>query len=1311
MKKSAVRPVGVLGPHRQRQVLDGLKKRLMICQQELRDLEKNHQLELSANEEELGGLRESVVSECRSRRREVLHDWDLQQEAFLSGYENQVVEQRNHLSRLSILYRRKLDEATSSIEKKAKQRQKAAEQKNAHSKKELLSKRHQQSRQVKEFREKYSQHFEQIQSLVLRRLDRLPSLPQRDSAHCDDKTLTIHSDSDLTNYFNKSLNQIESYRHQLIGTKIAKITESWFLPIIGLTLALFWMVMSLTVWKAPIDFPPVVWALGGIVVSGVVAFIAYVTCMFPLKRQTLSLYPALQELGSDFNHVLATYEKWIATKFEAEEKELNSSHQVAVADITRSRDQSLERLKNQLENDQAIERKSIQDALDDQDAKFSRQFHEIDHRMRGKAEGLASEISKAIETTDQNIKNRRESLLSQHASETFRLKNRMRLGFQGVNRKFAEANKQAEYQVPDWEQVSAGRSTGHQQVDYLTLGRLQIGSWVDSISQAMKASGGEESRRGTTDELIVDDSGFGIPQFFPLVLHRRLHSGIFLTVDEALVPKAVEFVHQILWQVLSSVEPSKAKLILMDPLGRGQHFTNFMALTDYDPDLVGHRVWTTEEMIEKRLGELAHHSEEILLTCLRDRFARIEDYNQVAGALAEPYTCVAAIGLPLGVTRASYRHLNALIENGSRCGNLVIIVSDRSNQWPTDMPALRQSKMLHLDLSESDGYRVKSSQLDEFTFSPTMGPSSEQRSKIMEVVGKRSVAASKVEVPLSQLIDEGDDRFGCTDDGIAITLGTQGAGRPLSLAIGEGVKQHVLIAGKTGSGKSTLLHTLITAGALKYRPDQLNYYLLDFKKGVEFKSYADEALPHARVIGIESEREFGRSVLQRLDLELKERGEAFRQCGAQSLARYRSATQKTLPRIVLVIDEFQELFVRDDRLASECTMLLDRIVRQGRSFGLHVVLSSQSLAGAYSLPRATLGQMAIRIAMQCSESDAALILSDENTAAKLIKRPGEAIYNDAGGLLEGNQPFQAAWVSPDEHHRMLRKITSRDNKFERLFSPRVIFEGNRPSKWNTDLADEAIAAHGDSAISALVGQSVEIGPPVTVHFREEPGRNLLLVAGEEVRQSTQTSLLISLLKSQPSSQILVFEGHRSRSQSATWDQLDLSDFDLSIVKPRECEQAILDVEQSMKDRASAENSCPPMFVFIDPLERFRELRQEEGFSFSLGSANDKSSASVAFQNVLRDGPSVNIFVVVGCASVETLTRWLPRASHRDLELRLLGQMNASDSAFLIDSSDASNLTAATLLFYDDASGTAQKCRVLGHPDVNELSSWLSVDRL
>ena len=48
-----------------------------------------------------------------------------------------------------------------------------------------------------------------------------------------------------------------------------------------------------------------------------------------------------------------------------------------------------------------------------------------------------------------------------------------------------------------------------------------------------------------------------------------------------------------------------------------------------------------------------------------------------------------------------------------------------------------------------------------------------------------------------------------------------------------------LIAGKTGSGKSTLLHALITNLALWYSPDEVELYLIDFKKGVEFKTYAD----------------------------------------------------------------------------------------------------------------------------------------------------------------------------------------------------------------------------------------------------------------------------------------------------------------------------------------------------------------------------------------------------------------------------------------------------------------------------------------
>ncbi|MFN9038509.1 MAG: cell division protein FtsK, partial [Planctomyces sp.] len=121
-----------------------------------------------------------------------------------------------------------------------------------------------------------------------------------------------------------------------------------------------------------------------------------------------------------------------------------------------------------------------------------------------------------------------------------------------------------------------------------------------------------------------------------------------------------------------------------------------------------------------------------------------------------------------------------------------------------------------------------------------------------------------------------------------------------------------------------------------------------------------------------------------------------------------------MPRLLLLIDEFQEFFTSEDRVSSRASLLLDRLIRQGRAFGIHVVLGSQTLGGAYSLARSTLGQVAVRIALQCSENDAHLILSEDNSAARLLTRPGEAIYNDANGLVEGNHPFQIAWLDEDK---------------------------------------------------------------------------------------------------------------------------------------------------------------------------------------------------------------------------------------------------------------------------------------------------------
>src|SRR5204863_5549654 len=140
-------------------------------------------------------------------------------------------------------------------------------------------------------------------------------------------------------------------------------------------------------------------------------------------------------------------------------------------------------------------------------------------------------------------------------------------------------------------------------------------------------------------------------------------------------------------------------------------------------------------------------------------------------------------------------------------------------------------------------------------------------------------------------------------------------------------------------------------------------------------------------------------------------------------------------------------FSEDDKLAQDSALLIDRLVRQGRAFGLHVLLGSQTIGGSGGLNRSTLGQMAVRVALQTSEADSQLILGDNNSAARLLSRPGEAIYNDQGGLVEGNSPFQVAWLPDERREQYLEQVRARARQ-QTDGQPRdaaIVFEGNAPA--------------------------------------------------------------------------------------------------------------------------------------------------------------------------------------------------------------------------------------------------------------------------
>jgi hypothetical protein len=607
-----------------------------------------------------------------------------------------------------------------------------------------------------------------------------------------------------------------------------------------------------------------------------------------------------------------------------------------------------------------------------------------------------------------------------------------------------------------------------------------------------------------------------------------------------------------------------------------------------------------------------------------------------------------------------------------------------------------------------------------YKLEPDVPPPQALAQQILRLVGAADEAARRVEVPF-EFVAPARHLWWSADSrsGIEVGLGKAGPTRIQALALGRSTAQHVLIAGRTGSGKSSLLHALITNLTLRYSPDEVELYLIDFKKGVEFKTYARHELPHAQVIAIESEREFGHSVLQRLDAELKDRAERFRAAGVQDVKGYREiAGLPALPRVLLIVDEFQEFFVVDDSIAADSALLLDRLIRQGRAFGVHVLLGSQSLSGTYTLTHSTLEQMAVRIALQCGETDAHLIFGDSNGAARLLSRPGEGIYNDANGGTEGNHFFQVVWLPEHRRDDYLRQV--RDLASQRGWEPprpQVVFEGDAAALLSRNLLLHARLTAPTwpvpprSAV-AWLGESIAIKDPTAASFRRQPGDHLLIVGqdGESAVGMLSSSLLSLASQFTPdgpsSARFYLLDGTPEDSPWAS-EWAGIADVLPHLVRRggRADAAAVLsELAQEVNRRVEGEGVAgPELFLLLADLGRFRDLKRSDDYDFA--TTRDPLAPPAAIETILREGPSVGVHILAWCDGLSNLNRVFNRAAQREFGARVALQMSASDSAVFLDAPQASRLGQHRAFFVDEQQGAMEKFRPYSVP-AREWLTWV-----
>ena len=488
--------------------------------------------------------------------------------------------------------------------------------------------------------------------------------------------------------------------------------------------------------------------------------------------------------------------------------------------------------------------------------------------------------------------------------------------------------------------------------------------------------------------------------------------------------RSVDLMQSAMLRLLTAMPPGKVRFTIIDPVGLGDNFSAFMHLADFDEQLVASRIWTDMGHIEQRLADLTKHMENVIQVYLRKEFQSIEEYNEFAGEMAEPYRVLVVANFPANFSEAAVQRIKSIVASGARCGVFVLMSVDTNVPLPRNFQlADLEAEGVVLRWAEGRicaGARRLRADAGRFFHAPAGRALQGDRPGGRRPGQRRRPGRGALLLhhpagePVVDLRQPGRHRR------------APGPGRRHEAPVAEPGPRHVAARVDLRQDRLGQIDPAPRADhqprpALQSRragtvPGRL-------QEGRRVQGLCPVAAS-ARAGGGDRERAGVRHErLERLDGELRTRGDLLRRQGFQDIKGYRSSqAEARLPRILLVIDEFQELFVEDDRIAQDSALLLDRLVRQGRAFGIHVLLGSQTLGGAYTLARSTIGQMAVRIALQCSESDAHLILSEDNTAARLLTRPGEAIYNDANGLYEGNHPFQIVWLPDVERDDYLARV-------------------------------------------------------------------------------------------------------------------------------------------------------------------------------------------------------------------------------------------------------------------------------------------------
>lgn len=649
----------------------------------------------------------------------------------------------------------------------------------------------------------------------------------------------------------------------------------------------------------------------------------------------------------------------------------------------------------------------------------------------------------------------------------------------------------------------------------------------------------------------------------------------------------------------------------------------------------------TRNLDEKIYGKLISSSNDWnhLKDSLREKMAKaLEEYGDVAkyndskNRVVVPYDVVVINDYQKCVNEMS--DLDALFENGHKGGIYFILMNNLDCKSDRDIDSLMALKDFYQVLeAENFGNYSKDAfiRCTPILDNPILAKAC--FNYINESAELSQVAVASVDY--DKILSKGFETIG---KAMVIPVGSSENGELVDFTIDTVSHIHCFIIGQSGTGKSVFLHDVIIGAMAKYSPDELELYLMDFKiGGVEFNRYRNEK--HVKALLVDnSDIQITLEILRDISNKMRERGKQLRASGVSNIVEYNQVNPtKKMPRIVFIADECHVMFPtmnsKDTKLYREISEILQKIAKEGRSQGVHLVLATQTIAQA-EISSEILNNISDFYLLKCSPSDSErLVRGSVDTTSGL--KTGQVLHHD----IDHDVVFKSTYLPTSQTLEIIKKI---NDKTKASKNEQFYFVGSQIFEIDDEVKNLLIEKGDAIAFGRSIDTKME---PVVIPLRNEYADNVMLFGINDEEQVSRTTMasIKSLRISNKNIKIKVINCLSAEQRNTTkmlndWENKG----EIELLNPQNCGGELVNIANSIMER-----TAEPTVLYILGQERFRELRMDMeiaftkptvaaddfGFDSSMFTAGDSGSMNFnsyqkAIEYILKNGAEVGVHVIL-----------------------------------------------------------------------------------